>query len=39
MNDLVLFLSQGKTCNMAKPGDVTSFSNYARDEMGSIDIW
>lgn len=35
----VSFSLQGKTCNMAKPSDVASIANYARDEMGYIDLW
>lgn len=30
---------QGKVCNMAKPGDVASFANYARDTLGTVDLW
>ncbi|EIE21732.1 NAD(P)-binding protein [Coccomyxa subellipsoidea C-169] len=30
---------KGKVCNMAKPGDVASFANYARDTLGTVDLW
>ena len=32
-------LAQGKACNMAKAGDVATFANYAKDALGSIDVW
>lgn len=30
---------QGKACNVAKSGDVAALANYARDALGSIDLW
>ncbi|CAK0785209.1 hypothetical protein CVIRNUC_008415 [Coccomyxa viridis] len=30
---------QGKACNVAKSGDVGSLANYARDTLGTVDLW
>eukprot|EP00884_Botryococcus_braunii_P008901 jgi/Botrbrau1/18011/Bobra.0062s0004.1 len=30
---------KGTSCNVAKPGEVASFANYVRDEMGYVDLW
>lgn len=32
-------LAQGKACNVAKSGDVGSLANYARDTLGTVDLW
>ena len=32
-------LAQGKACNVAKSGDVVSLANYARDTLGTVDLW
>jgi len=30
---------QGTACNMARPGDVAALANFARDKLGSVDLW
>jgi len=30
---------QGIACNMARPGDVAALANFARDKLGSVDLW
>ena len=35
----VCALAQGKACNVAKSGDVGSLANYARDTLGTVDLW
>ncbi|KAK9825848.1 hypothetical protein WJX81_003619 [Elliptochloris bilobata] len=30
---------KGIACNMARPGDVAALANFARDKLGSVDLW
>ena len=31
--------AQGIACNMARPGDVAALANFARDKLGTVDLW
>ena len=36
---LDLFRTQGTACNVSRPADVAALANYAKDQLGGIDIW